>query len=83
MVLSGCRIRSNLTNEDIHFEGGTRRQCNRIEERKSAKAKRILVGADIPLQRLSSGSQVESGVIGVVESFSEPGGAVTLRREAM
>jgi hypothetical protein len=25
MVLSGCRIRSNLTNENEHSEGGTRR----------------------------------------------------------
>jgi hypothetical protein len=27
MVLSGCRICSNLTNEDIQLKGGTRRQC--------------------------------------------------------
>jgi transposase len=69
MVLSGCRIRSNLTNEDVHHEGGTRRRRNRTKNEKSAKAKRILVGADVHLRCYQAARKVDNGVIGVVENF--------------
>jgi hypothetical protein len=34
MVLSGCRIRSNLTDENERHQGGTRRQRHSTKERK-------------------------------------------------
>src|ERR1700693_5148277 len=39
MVLSGCRICSNLTNETIQIGGGTHRQCKRTKERKIGEGK--------------------------------------------
>ena len=39
MVLSGCRIRSNLTDENERHQGGTRRQCNSNKERKVGESK--------------------------------------------
>ena len=37
MVLSGCRICSSLTNEDIQLKGGTRRQCDGTKGRKEGR----------------------------------------------
>jgi hypothetical protein len=39
MVLSGCRIRSNLTDENELHEDGTRRQYNRTKELKVGESK--------------------------------------------
>src|SRR5262252_10887517 len=39
MVLSGCRICSNLTNERIQVKGGTRRPDKGNKESKSAESK--------------------------------------------
>src|SRR5262245_59353722 len=39
MVLSGCRICSNLTNETIQVKGGTRRPNTRNKESKSSEGK--------------------------------------------
>jgi hypothetical protein len=72
MVLSGCRIRSNLTDENERHQGGTRRQCNSaiaLKNEKSAKAKRILIGTDVHLRGYQAARKVDNGVIGVVENF--------------
>ena len=39
MVLSGCRLCSNLPNEDIQLKGGTHRLYSRTKERKEAESK--------------------------------------------
>src|SRR6266436_5771446 len=69
MVLSGCRIRSNLTDENEHHQGGTRRQYNRTKERKVGEPKRILIGTDVHLRGYQAARKVDNGVIGVVENF--------------
>jgi hypothetical protein len=53
MVLSGCRICSNLTNDNKHFKGGTRRQCKRTKERKAGESKANAGGSRYAPQRLS------------------------------
>jgi hypothetical protein len=40
-----------------------------IKNEKSAKAKRILVGADVHLRGYQAARKVDNGVIGVVENF--------------
>jgi hypothetical protein len=39
MVLSGCRIRSNLTDENERHQGGIRRQCHSTKKRKVGESK--------------------------------------------
>src|SRR3984893_6778627 len=69
MVLSGCRICSNLTNENKHFGGGTRRQCKRTKERKAGESKANAGGSRCAPQSYQAARKIDSGVIGVVENF--------------
>src|ERR1700730_13511883 len=82
MVLSGCRICSNLTNDNKHFEGGTRRQCKRTKERKAGESKANAGGSRYAPQRLSSGSQDGQRRDRSVGELSQRGGAAALRRQA-
>jgi hypothetical protein len=61
--LSGCRIRSNLTDENKRYQGTTRRQCHSTKERKSAKAKRILIETDVHHRGYQAARKVDNGVI--------------------
>src|SRR4249920_20361 len=55
MVLSGCRIRGNLTYENIHLEGGTHRRCSRTkEQQQSGESKANPRGGGRAPQRVSS-----------------------------
>jgi hypothetical protein len=58
MVLSGCRICDNLT------EGGTADALELKNNNQSAKAKRILVGADVHLRGYQVARKVDNGPIG-------------------
>src|ERR1700730_1243353 len=69
MVLSGCRICSNLTNENEQLKAAPAASAIELKNEKSAKAKRILVGADVHLRGYQVARKVDSGVIGVVENF--------------
>src|SRR5258708_39712580 len=69
MVLSGCRIRSNLTDENERLKAAPAASAIALKNEKSAKAKRILIGTDVHLGGYQAARKVDNGVIGVVENF--------------
>ena len=67
MVLSGCRIRGNLTYENIHLEGGTHRRCSRTkEQQQSGESKANPRGVDVHLRGYQAGRKIDNSAIGVV-----------------
>src|SRR6476620_955836 len=54
---------------EIHAEGGTAASAIELKNEESAKAKRIVVGADVHLRGYQAARKIDNGVIGVVENF--------------
>jgi transposase len=67
--LSGCRICSKPDKMKYTLKAAPAASAIELKNEKSAKAKRILVGADVHLRGYQAARKIDNGVIGVVENF--------------
>ena len=70
MVLSGCRINSNLTkNEKLQTQGGTNRPNQGTQQPKRTKGKSDRHWSRCALKSYYAARKIDNGVVGVVQTL--------------